>query len=98
MFREQPDVDGIFAGSDIIAAYALKACREQGRRVPEDVRIVGYDGIALRGMLGLPLSTIRQPIEAMGKLAIELILRQVNGERVDAEYTLPVELEEGATT
>ncbi|QSF44904.1 LacI family DNA-binding transcriptional regulator [Paenibacillus tianjinensis] len=98
LFREQPGIDGIFAGSDMIAAYALKACMERGRRVPGDVRIVGYDGIALRNMLGLPLSTIRQPIEAMGKLAVELIIRQVHGESVSAEYILPVELEEGATT
>lgn len=98
LFREQPGIDGIFAGSDMIAAYALKACRERGRRVPEDVRIVGYDGIALRSMLALPLSTIRQPIEEMGKLAVDLILRQVHGEKVSAQYILPVELEEGATT
>lgn len=98
LFREQPGTDGIFAGSDIIAAYALKACREHGRRVPEDVRIVGYDGIALRSMLGPALSTIRQPIEAMGKLAVELIIRQVHGGPVSPQYVLPVELEEGATT
>ncbi|WP_379147580.1 LacI family DNA-binding transcriptional regulator [Paenibacillus sp. sgz500992] len=98
LFNEQPDVDGIFAGSDLIAAYALKACRERGLRVPEDVRIVGYDGIALRSLLALPLSTIRQPIEDMGKLAVDLIIQQVHGGAVHAEYILPVELEEGATT
>lgn len=98
LFREQPGTDGIFAGSDIIAAYALKACREHGRRVPEDVRIVGYDGIALRSILGSALSTIRQPIEAMARLAVELIIRQVHGQPVAPQYVLPVELEEGATT
>lgn len=98
LFREQPGIDGIFAGSDMIAAYALKACQERGRRVPEDVRIVGYDGIALRSMLALPLSTVRQPIEEMGKLAVDLIIRQVHGGSVSAEYILPVTLEEGSTT
>lgn len=98
LFLEHPGVDGIFAGSDIIAAYALKACRESGRRVPEDVRIVGYDGITLRDLLDPAISTVRQPIEEMGRLAVELIIRQVQGSPVNAEYILPVELEEGATT
>lgn len=98
LFREHPGIDGIFAGSDIIAAYALKACRERGLSVPEDVRIVGYDGIDLRNLLAPQLSTIRQPIEEMGKLAVDLIIQQVDGRAVAAEYILPVELEEGATT
>lgn len=98
LFHEHPEIDGIFAGSDMIAAYALKACRNRGRRVPEDVRIVGYDGIALRRLLDLPLTTIRQPMEEMGKLAVDLIIQQVHGQPVQAEYILPVELEEGATT
>lgn len=90
-------MDGIFAGSDIIAAYALKTCRTRGRRVPEDVKIVGYDGIALRSLLDPP-NTIRQPMEAMGQLAVDLILQQVQGHSVAAAHILPVELEEGATT
>jgi LacI family sucrose operon transcriptional repressor len=98
LFREQPEVDGIFAGSDIIAACALKACQVRGRRVPEDVRIIGYDGIALRSLLYPNISTIRQPVEEMGKLAVELILKQVQGETVAAENILPVELEEGTST
>ncbi|SEU11481.1 LacI family DNA-binding transcriptional regulator [Paenibacillus sp. NFR01] len=98
LFQECPDIDGIFAGSDIIAAYTLKACRERGRTVPGDVKIVGYDGINLSGLLTPPLSTIRQPIEAMGQLAVELIVRQVRGETVAAEHKLPVEQVEGETT
>ncbi|MBT2291312.1 LacI family DNA-binding transcriptional regulator [Paenibacillus albidus] len=98
LLREHPDIDGIFAGSDIIAAYALKVCREKGRRVPEDIRIVGYDGITLRTQLTPSLTTIRQPIEAMSKLAVELIMAQEMGEKVASEYILPVELEVGATT
>lgn len=98
LFAEHPEVDGIFAGSDIIAAYALKACRTRGRRVPEDVKIVGYDGIMLRSLLDPPITTIRQPMEAIGKLAVDLILQQVQGHSVAAAHILPVELEEGATT
>ncbi|WP_157261152.1 LacI family DNA-binding transcriptional regulator [Paenibacillus wynnii] len=98
LFQEHPDVDGIFASSDVIAAYALKACRESGRRVPEDIKIIGYDGISLRGLLTPSITTIRQPIEAMGKLAVDLILEQVEGHSVAMEHIFPVELEVGGTT
>ncbi|WP_019914817.1 LacI family DNA-binding transcriptional regulator [Paenibacillus sp. HW567] len=98
LFREHPEVDGIFAGSDIIAAYALKACRENGRRVPQDVRIVGYDGIAVRSLFHPSISTIRQPMEEMGRLAVDLIIKQVEGGTVSTVNILPVELEEGSTT
>ncbi|OKP68751.1 LacI family transcriptional regulator [Paenibacillus sp. P3E] len=98
LFREHPEIDGIFAGSDLIAAYALKACRESGRSVPEDVRIIGYDGIALRSLFHPAISSIRQPMDEMGRLAVELIVKQVEGASVAAENILPVELAEGATT
>jgi LacI family transcriptional regulator, sucrose operon repressor len=97
LFLEHPDVDGIFASSDLIAAYVLKACHESGRKVPEDVRIVGYDGIYLRSLLTPSIATIRQPIEEMGKLAVDLIHEQVEGNTVEMEHTLPVELVEGGT-
>jgi LacI family sucrose operon transcriptional repressor len=98
LFREHPNIDGIFASSDIIASYALKACQESGRRVPEDVRIIGYDGISMRSLQTPLISTIRQPIEEISKKAVELIIEQVQGKAVASEHILPVELEEGATT
>lgn len=98
LFREHPEVDGIFAGSDIIAAYALKACRESGRRVPRDVRIVGYDGITLGSLFHPSISTIRQPMEEMGRLAVDLIIKQVEGGTVSSGNILPVKLVEGSTT
>ncbi|OBZ08442.1 LacI family transcriptional regulator [Bacillus sp. FJAT-27264] len=98
LFLEHPDIDGIFASSDILAAYALKACQDSGRRVPEDVRIIGYDGIAQRKLQNPLISTIRQPIEEISKRAVELIIEQMQGKAVASEHILPVELEEGATT
>ncbi|MFC3747399.1 LacI family DNA-binding transcriptional regulator [Paenibacillus sp. GCM10012306] len=98
LFLEHPDIDGIFASSDILAAYALKACQNSGRRVPEDVRIIGYDGIAQRKLQTPLISTIRQPIEEISKRAVELIIEQMQGKAVASEHILPVELEEGATT
>ena len=98
LFQEHPDVDGIFASSDIIAAYALKACKESGRKVPEQLKIIGYDGISLRGLLTPVITTIRQPIQDMAARAVDLILEQVEGNKVAMEHVFPVELIEGGTT
>jgi LacI family sucrose operon transcriptional repressor len=52
----------------------------------------------LRSLLDPPITTIRQPMEAIGQLAVDLILQQVQGQSVAAAHILPVELEEGGTT
>lgn len=98
LLREHPDVDGIFATSDIIAAFAVKGCMKAGKRVPEDVRIVGYDDVSAATWLTPEITSIRQPIEEIGRLAVELIRKQVEGEAFDTENLLPVELVERATT
>ncbi|MFD1776885.1 LacI family DNA-binding transcriptional regulator [Paenibacillus rhizophilus] len=98
LLEEHPDVDGIFASSDVIAAYALKACLARERRVPKDIKIVGYDGISLRGLLSPVLTTVAQPIAGMGQKAVDLIMEQVKGNTVPVENILPVHLIEGETT
>ncbi|WP_284640757.1 LacI family DNA-binding transcriptional regulator [Paenibacillus silviterrae] len=98
MLVEDPDIDGVFVTSDIIAAFIIKICHKLGRRVPEDVRIVGYDDVSGASWLTPALTTIRQPLEEMGRLAVELLRRQVEGESCERAVTLPVELVERETT
>ena len=78
IFRENPDLDGIFASSDIIAAQVVQACARCGRRVPEDVKVVGFDDVDVASLITPPLTTNRQPVEQMCDLAIRSILRQIN--------------------
>ena len=61
-----PDIDAVFAASDLMAAGALQALREAGRRVPSDVAVVGYDDSQIAEMTDPPLTSVRQPIEEMG--------------------------------
>ncbi|GGF78695.1 LacI family transcriptional regulator [Paenibacillus albidus] len=98
LLREHEDIDGIFATSDIIAAYALKGCTQAGKRVPEDIRIIGYDGIGAVSWFEPEISSIRQPISEIGRLAVELIRKQRDGEPFERENILPVELMERSTT
>ena len=96
LFEEHPDIDAVFA-SDLKAAHVLQTCNRLGKRVPEDVRVVGYDDIKLANLLVPRLTTVRQPIGELGKRCVELILRQVEGEKVPNATVLPVELVERAS-
>ena len=93
----QPPLDAIFASSDLLAIAAISALHRQGRRVPEDVAVVGYDDIALARFCQPPLSTVRQPIEAAGKTIIDMLMAQLDGERPQS-VQLPTELVQRSTT
>jgi DNA-binding LacI/PurR family transcriptional regulator len=68
------EVDSVFAASDNMALGALHELRRQGRRVPDDVAVIGFEDAAFPS-----LTTLHQPTEAMGRQMIELLLTQVNG-------------------
>lgn len=98
LLKSNPDIDGMFTTSDILAAYALKECIRAGKRVPEDVRIVGYDDVGAARWLTPELTTIRQPIDELGRQAVRLLHRQIEGEQVSFSNLLSVELVERGTT
>jgi DNA-binding LacI/PurR family transcriptional regulator len=72
-------VTGIVCASDPLALGAVRAARRRGLRVPEDVSVVGYDDSAFMTCTEPPLTTVRQPIEAMGRAAVELLNTQIQG-------------------
>ena len=74
-------ITAVFASNDLMAIGALRGIAARGLRVPADVAIVGFDGIALGRYTEPPLTTVAQPIREIGKLATELVLARVNGER-----------------
>jgi DNA-binding LacI/PurR family transcriptional regulator len=81
-------VTGIICASDMLALGAIRAVRRLGLRAPEDVSIVGYDDSALMMCTDPPLTTIRQPIEAMGRAAVKLLSSQIDGTVATAERLL----------
>lgn len=94
LFTDHPDIDGVFASSDLIAATIINAAKEIGKEVPKDLKIVGYDDISIAKTIVPPLTTIRQPIEEMAKRTIEIILDQIDGKEVNIENVLPITLVE----
>jgi len=70
---------GLVCGSDVIALGAIRAARRQGLHVPGEVSVVGYDDSAFMNYTDPPLTTLRQPIEAMAKAAVTLLVNQISG-------------------
>jgi DNA-binding LacI/PurR family transcriptional regulator len=69
-----PDVDAVFCASDVMAAGARRALREAGRTVPGDVALVGFDDSAVARHMDPPLTSVRQPIEEMGRAMAHTLL------------------------
>ena len=90
---------GILCASDPLALGAIRAARRAGKHVPRDVSIVGYDDSALMNAIDPPLTTVRQPIEPMGRLVIELLVAQLQGASpATEEYLFEPELVVRAST
>lgn len=98
LFRDYPDIDGVFASSDIIGATTVIVANSLGKKIPQDLKIIGYDDILNASLIVPALTTIKQPIEEMGKLAVELIIKQIEKEEISIEYILPIKLIERGTT
>ena len=67
LLDDDPQLDAVFVASDLMAHGALRALREAGRRVPDDVAVVGFDDIEIARYTEPPLTTVRQPIVEIGR-------------------------------
>ncbi|MFD8972768.1 MULTISPECIES: LacI family DNA-binding transcriptional regulator [unclassified Streptomyces] len=77
LLDRRPDLDAVFAASDVMAAGARAVLRAAGRRVPEDVALVGVDDSAVARHMDPPLTSVRQPIEEMGRTMARLLLQEI---------------------
>ena len=87
LLDRMPDLTAVFAMADVLAVGAIRAIQDRGLRVPEDVSVVGFDGIELGSYLTPRLATIRQNRERIADRSVEILLRQI--EQADkAEHEL----------
>lgn len=98
LLSDHPDIDGLFLNSDIMAMAALKVCRKLGKRIPEEMKIIGYDDVSIASLVSPQITTIRQPIAEMSELSVKLIEDLINDKSVEVKNCLPVELVERGTT
>ncbi|MBL0885756.1 LacI family DNA-binding transcriptional regulator [Myceligenerans indicum] len=87
LLAEVPAVDGIFAGNDLMADGVSTALQAAGRRVPDDVAVVGFDDSSAAAQAHPPLTTIRQPVAAMARTMAELLLDGIDAREAGAGDT-----------
>ena len=93
LLDQRPGLDAVFVASDIMAAGALHALRRAGRRVPEDVAVIGFDDLPLAQHTQPPLTTIRQPLERVGAVAAQRLIAALDGGNTDVpDPVLPTTL------
>jgi DNA-binding LacI/PurR family transcriptional regulator len=98
LLARAPDIDGLFAASDLMAFGALEALRVAGRRVPGDVAVVGFDNVPSAAEAVPPLTTIAQPVVETGRRMTRLLLARLDEGAGDESHTvLPTELVERAS-
>ncbi len=91
LLAQWPDFDAVFVCSDLMAIGAIQILQESGRRVPEDVAVVGYDDLSIAAYNNLPLTTIRQNIAMSGRLLAQNLVQFIKA-GVVTHVTIPVEL------
>ncbi|WP_097870629.1 LacI family DNA-binding transcriptional regulator [Streptomyces sp. rh34] len=95
LLARRPGLDAVFVASDVMAAGARQVLREADRRIPEDVALVGFDDSAVARHMHPALTSVRQPIEEMGRRMTQLLLDEIAGRDPDGErpsVVLPTEL------
>ncbi|MEI5103925.1 LacI family DNA-binding transcriptional regulator [Streptomyces sp. PmtG] len=99
LLARRPDLDAVFAASDVMAAGARQVLRQEGRRIPDDVALVGFDDSAIARHMDPPLTSVRQPIVEMGRTMTDVLLAEIADPRPPAarhltrsRIVLPTEL------
>jgi LacI family transcriptional regulator len=85
LLSRAPGLDCIFCSNDLLAIGACDGLRAMGRVVPQDVWVIGYDDIPMAGWGAIGLSTMRQPLSVMARLAVQKLVSRLNGEPGKAE-------------
>ncbi|MGJ3701759.1 LacI family DNA-binding transcriptional regulator [Variovorax sp. AFSI2.2] len=99
ILRTEQAPSAVFVCNDLMAIGALRAAHESGVHVPDDLSIVGFDDIELSAYTSPPLTTVAQPKERIGALAVDMLLERVGGKRRDArKVVLQPELRVRAST
>ena len=90
-----PDLTAIFAVSDVMALGAIRALSDMGRRVPEDISVVGYDGL-ISGQYSLPrLTTVRQDTQQLAERGVDALLRGITRNSPPVHELVPFQIIEG---
>ena len=91
LLKKSPEIDAVFVNSDLMAIAAMDVIRENGKHVPEDIAVVGYDDLSIAEHSNPPLTTIRQNIPLAGKLLAQNLIQYLES-GMATHVSIPVEL------
>lgn len=97
MFKKYPNVDGIFASNDMDASQIIEIAKNKGYRIPNDLKVVGYDGSDITKILAPNLTTIIQPIDRMADQAVDMLIHRIKDSNYGFNTVFPVQLWRGGT-
>ena len=86
LLAEKKGIEAIFCVNDVMALGAMNAIQEEGLKIPEDIAVVGFDDIELAALSKPSLSTVAQPKYESGKIAAELLFKQIEGAQSPGKY------------
>ncbi|BDZ39499.1 LacI family DNA-binding transcriptional regulator [Microbacterium suwonense] len=86
LLADVPDLDGVFCSTDVVAIGATRALTDAGRRVPDDVKVVGFDDVPLASFLTPSLTTIAADHPAMADAVIAMLIDRIEGKRAADDY------------
>jgi len=92
MLADGLEIDAVFAGDDDAATGAIRALKVAGRLIPQDVAVVGFDDVPFARFLSPALTTVRAPIEEVGREAVRQLAKLMNGQQVEALTLMRTEL------
>ncbi len=97
ILNSNPDIDGVFAGDDILASIVYNYALRHNIDIPSQLKIIGFDGTETMHTIFPALTTIQQPIELLAKNSVKVLLALINNQPVPPITTLPVTLYRGTT-
>ncbi len=80
LLQEHPDVTAVFYSSDMMAIGGLKAIKKEGLKIPDDISIIGIDGIEMAALMDPPITTLAQPAYEMGYQGMEKLIKSLEGD------------------
>jgi LacI family transcriptional regulator len=92
LISKNTKLDGFFTGDDGNAIGVIQALQETGLDIPGDVSVAGFDDSIFARILNPPLTTVRAPVEEIGRKAVEMLIRLIHGEIVEKRIVLPTEM------
>ena len=98
MFHNHPNMDGLFAETDLLAMECIQTAASIGYKIPDTLKVVGFGDLYTSRMLTPPLTTVREDVQHIGEESTRMLLAGIAGEEVDRLTLVPVTLIERKTT